>query len=238
MIYLMNYVYLDEVNSTNTYCKKNIENLEDRTIVYTSKQFCGRGRFDRTWVDLGPDNIFLSIVLRPSQNLKPEYANLTQYTALKLSETLLLYGVNPQIKWPNDILINEKKISGILAETVTKDGKLKGIVIGVGINLNANKKDFLKIDKLVTSLNLEIGAQVDKHDFLEKFINNFFKEYEKFLQRGFISIKSEYEKYINFLGKEITIKNLNEVITGTAQEITKNGAIIINGKKFFTGDIL
>ena len=231
----MNYVYLEEVNSTNSYCKEKIEDFPDKSVIYTSS---GRGRFSRVWVDLGQENIYLSIILKPSDNLKPVYSNLTQYTALKLAESFSEYGVEPQIKWPNDILINGKKISGILAETVFKDNKLKGIIIGVGLNLNANEKDFEKIDKLVTSLNLEIGSEVNKQDFLEKFINNFFYAYDDFLQKGFVSIKSEYEKYINFLGKEITINNLNEKITGTAENITADGAIVIDGKQFYTGDIL
>lgn len=234
----MNYLYLDEIDSTNSYCKKNIDFISDKTVVYTSKQTRGRGRFNRIWVDLGHENIYLSIVLKPSTYLDSVYSNLTQYTALKLAQTFVIYGVNPNIKWPNDILVNDKKISGILAETVFSQNILKGIIIGVGLNLNANKKDFDKIDKKVTSLNLEIGSAVDKNQFLNKFIDNFFADYEKFIKQGFVFIKSDYEKYINFINKEITISNLNEKITGIVQKITNDGAIVINDKKFYTGDIL
>ena len=124
------------------------------------------------------------------------------------------------------------------SETVFKNNELKGIIIGVGINLNANEKDFSKIDKPVTALNIELNKSIDKMIFLESFTNRFFDGYEKFLKDGFISIKHKYENYINFIEKEITINNLNEKITGTAQEITDDGAIVINGRKFFTGDIL
>lgn len=234
----MKYLYLEEVDSTNNYCKEHINELEDKTVVYTSKQNAGRGRFNRNWVDLGPDNIFLSIVLKPSEKMETVYSNFTQYTGLKLAETFSEYNINPKIKWPNDVLVNGKKISGILAETVIKTGKLSGIIIGVGLNLNADKKDFSKIDKKVTSLNLETGTPTDKQEFLKKYINNFFADYENFLKNGFISIKNSYENYIDFIGKQITIHNLNETVTGIAQEITDDGAIIIDGQKFFTGDIL
>lgn len=234
----MIFKFLDSINSTNSYCKENIDKIADKTVVYTFIQTSGRGRFSRKWVDLGQNNLFLSFVLKPSSNLEPVYSNLTQYTCLILAETFSQYGVIPKIKWPNDILVKDKKISGILAETVFRNNELKGIIIGVGINLNAELKNCLQIDKPVTALNLELNKDIDKAEFLKIFTDRYFAEYENFLKDGFIKIKSQYEKYINFLGKEITINNLNEKITGTAQEITNDGAIVINGRKFFTGDIL
>lgn len=234
----MKYLHLEQINSTNNYCKENIDSLDDKTIVYTSNQTQGRGRFNRNWVDLGSENIFMSYVLKPSKELKPVYSNLTQYTGLKLAETFIEYNIEPKIKWPNDILINGKKISGILAETVFRNNELKGIIIGVGLNLNADAKDFEQIDKPITALNIETNSSIDKIEFLNKFTNIFFKDYENFLKKGFLYIKKDYEKYINFLGKEITINNLNEKITGIAEKITNDGAIVINNKEFFTGDIL
>lgn len=230
--------YLNEINSTNSFVKEHISELENCTVVYTFKQTAGRGRFDRKWVDLGEGNIFLSIVLKPSSMLKPVYSNLTQYTSLKLVQVFCSYGLDAKIKWPNDILINSKKISGILAETIFKENLLKGIVIGVGLNLNADKNDFVKIDKSATSLNLEIGKKVDKMEFFNKFIANFEQDYDLFLQKGFLLIKNEYENYIDFLGKEISIINLGKSHTGIAEKITNNGAIVINNQEFLTGDIL
>ncbi len=234
----MNYLYLDTVTSTNDYAKRNIDLISDKTVVYTSNQTKGRGRFNRLWVDLGQENLFISIVLKPSLNFNNSYSCLTQYTGLKLAQTFVEYGVTPNIKWPNDILINGKKISGILAETVYKDRVLKGIIVGVGINLNANEEDFAKIDKAVTSLNIETNSEIDKNTFLKSFINIFSEDYDAFLQKGFLFIKDDYEKYINFIGKEISITNINDKFTGTAEKITDDGAIVISGKKFYTGDIL
>lgn len=230
--------HLNEVNSTNSYAKEHIKNIKNKTVIYTSHQTCGRGRFNRTWVDLGNENLFLSFVLKPSKDLKPVYSNLTQYTALKLAKTFEEYNIKPQIKWPNDILIEGKKISGILAESVMSEGKLKGLIIGVGLNLNAKEEDFSQIDKVVTALNLETKTPIDKDIFLNKFCKNFFEDYENFLKQGFISIKTEYEHYANFIGKEVTIKNFSTTLKGIAEKITDNGAIIVNGQEFLTGDIL
>lgn len=234
----MKLIYLEKINSTNTYAKEHINEFEDKTVIYTHNQTNGRGRFDRKWVDLGSENIFMSIVLKPSTTLQKVYSNLTQYTSLALAKTFDSYGVIPKIKWPNDILINGKKISGILAETVFKNNALQGIVIGVGINLNANEKDFKKIDKAVTSLNLELKKNIDKKEFLNKFLEKFFNSYDEFLHRGFQFIKEDYINHIDFLGKEISITNLEKTYTGIAKNITDDGAIIINNKEFYTGDIL
>lgn len=234
----MRLLFLDEINSTNTYSKEHVNELHDKDVVYTFKQTAGRGRFDRKWVDLGSGNIYLSIILKPSLDLKQVYSNLTQYTALKLAETFEKYNVIPQIKWPNDILIDEKKISGILAETVFKQNQLQGLIIGVGVNLNADENDFKKIDKKVTALNIETHKEINKIDFLNCFIDNFFANYENFLNNGFKSIKDEYMKRINFLNKEITIHNFNEDYTGIVEDISDEGSVIINNKEFYTGDIL
>lgn len=234
----MRLLFLDEINSTNTYSKEHVNELHDKDVIYTFKQTAGRGRFDRKWVDLGSGNIYLSIILKPSSDLKQVYSNLTQYTALKLAETFEKYNVIPQIKWPNDILIDEKKISGILAETVFKQNQLQGLIIGVGVNLNADENDFKKIDKKVTALNIETHKEINKIDFLNCFIDNFFANYEKFLNNGFKSIKDEYMKRINFLNKEITIHNFNEDYTGIVEDISDEGSVIINNKEFYTGDIL
>lgn len=233
----MEFLYLDETNSTNTYCKEHLERIKDKTVVYTSKQTNGRGRFDRVWIDLGNENLFLSLVLKPSYELKPVYTNLTQYCALKLAKTFELYSVKPNIKWPNDILINGKKISGILAETVFSNNKLNGIIIGVGLNLNAKKNQFSIIDKPVTALNLEINKTIDKDEFLKNFTDNFFNEYDQFLSNGFNTIKEDYLKYVNFLGKKISFTDAGKKITGIAKNITDDGALVIDDKIFYTGDI-
>lgn len=230
--------HLNIVNSTNLYSKEHINNIKNKTVIYTSKQTNGRGRFNRAWVDLGNENLFVSIVLKPSKDLKPVYSNLTQYTALKLAKTFETYDITPQIKWPNDILINGKKISGILAESVMSEGKLKGLVIGIGLNLNAKTEDFKQIDKEVTALNIETGKSIDKNIFLDELCQNFFNDYENFLKLGFISIKKEYESYANFIGKEVTIKNFATTVKGTAEKITDNGAIVVDGQEFLTGDII
>lgn len=237
----MNVIELKIVDSTNIYAKSHIQDLCDKTIVHALHQTKGRGRLNRTWVDLGDDNLFFSIVLKPSNEFKPVYSNLTQYASVVLSKILENYGVNAQIKWPNDIMIDgERKISGILSETVINAGKLEGIILGIGINLNAEQKAVEDVpDRVVTALNLEIGRKINSKAFLADFLNEFFADYEQFLMQGFEYIKHDYINRNCFLDKDLHVQVLNEIKSGTATGLTDDGALILNKNDVLTiGDIL
>lgn len=224
----MEFINLETVDSTNLYAKKHIETLNDRTIILTKEQTAGRGRLNRSWVDLGKNNIFMSIVLKPSDTYKEVYSNITQYLSVVLCHTFETYGLKPQIKWPNDVLINNKKIAGILSESVVQGSKFKGLVLGVGINLNATTKGVESItDKPVTALNIELNREIDPKHFLDKLLEKFFKNYDKFLNDGFILIKDDYISRNCFLGKDIKVQVLNKIEEGTATSITDNGELIL-----------
>ncbi|MCQ2754087.1 MAG: biotin--[acetyl-CoA-carboxylase] ligase [bacterium] len=239
----MEIINLESVDSTNKYAKEHINEISDKTVISADVQTSGRGRFDRKWNYQGMGNIYASIILKPSNKFETVYSSLTQYLCVILSKTFEEYGVQPKIKWPNDILINNKKISGILAEAVIEKNELKGIVLGVGINLNSTKEELEKINQPATSLNNEIGMTIDKENFINSLLKRFYLKYNDFIQNGFALIKEDYEKRANFLGKEITIKVFDKEINGIAKEITIDGALKIvdkNNKEqtLYMGDIL
>lgn len=239
----MNYIYLEEVDSTNKYAKERVHDLEDMTVVYTYNQTAGRGRLNRKWSYAGTDNIYASIVLKPSDRMLEVYSNLTQLLCLVLSQTFEEYGVKPKIKWPNDIQINKKKISGILAEAVNDGYKLLGLVLGFGVNLNTTKEFLDKIDQPATSLNIETGYEIDKEEFLKKVLNRFCLMYNSFIKKGFLLIREEYKSRAAFLSEEITVKVFDKSIVGKAVDITENGALTLvdNDNKehiLLIGDIL
>ncbi len=171
----MEIIYFDELPSTNTYAKENIEQLADKTVIHTGRQTAGRGQFERSWVDFGGDNLFVSIILKPSDTFKDEYSCYTLKMAQALCEVLKTYGIEPEIKHPNDVLVGGKKIAGILCETSTRGNKFKGLVLGVGVNLNAVPEALSQVsDQKTTALNLEISKAVDCDIFLKKMLNEFF----------------------------------------------------------------
>ncbi len=198
----MNIINFEKLDSTNTYSKKNIEKLADKTVISANLQTNGYGRFNRSWIDLGSENIYMTFVLKPSDRLSEVHANLTQYLSVILCKQFEDLGLSPQIKWPNDVLLNGKKVCGILAETVIKGNILKGIVLGIGVNLNASSENLNTIDRPATSVNIELGQMINKQEFMQKLVENFFAQYHEFLINGFVFIKEDYEKRASLILSE------------------------------------
>lgn len=240
----MNFLYLEQIESTNKYAKENIKSISDGTVVYTFKQTEGRGRLQRKWNFVGEENIYTSIILKPSKKMKEVYSNLTQLLCLVLAKTFEEYGVEPKIKWPNDIRIHKKKISGILAESViSSTGGLEGIVLGFGVNLNASQNALNEIEQNATSLDIETGRYIDKEIFLKKVLSDFCLLYNRFIEEGFLLIREDYKKRAEFLNEEISVRVFDKVVTGIAIDVTENGALKIKDKNdqeytLLIGDIL
>lgn len=222
----MNIIYFDKIDSTNTYAKLNIDDLEDMSVISADFQSAGRGRFTRSWVDLGSENIYMTIVLKP-EGLLPVHSNITQYLSVCLCKVLEEHGLKPQIKWPNDVLINGKKVCGILAESIIKGGKLKGIVLGIGVNLNASVENLDKIDRPATSVNLELGKNINKKEFMQNLLEKFFANYDEFLSKEFKYIKTDYEKRACFLHQNLKIAVFKDIYEGFCQGVDDNGAIVL-----------
>lgn len=239
----MRLIHLREINSTNDYAKANMSDLSHLTAIYADRQTCGRGRLDRRWADFGEDNLFLTIVIKPSADQLSKVSNLTQYLSVVLCKLLEdEYKLSPSIKWPNDVLINGKKVAGILAEGTTQGGSFHGLALGIGVNLNTNEENLSKIDKPATSLFCEIGKNINKEYFLEKLLEKFCLLYDEFIIDGFPFIKKDYEQRAMFYGKEITINVLGELHHGVAQGVTDDGSLVLkennNNEMYFIGDIL
>ncbi len=234
----MNIISFEKLDSTNTFAKQNLQNLADRTVVSADFQTNGYGRFERLWIDLGTENIYMTFVLKPSDCLEAEHANLTQYLSVILCQQLEKLGLEPHIKWPNDVLLGGKKVCGILAETVMKNGKLRGIVLGIGVNLNASENNLNLIDRPATSVNLELGHAVDKQVFIKMLVDSFFKNYDDFLKIGFKYIKADYEKRATLRGKgkskkekeglnTVKIFVFNKIISGKFNGFDDDGTLLL-----------
>ena len=151
------------------------------------------------------------------------------------------YKIHANIKWPNDVRVNKAKIAGILCESVIK-GKNPNLALGIGVNLNMNEEELAQIPQKAASLNLLTGKNIDKNEFANRLCEEFFKNYEKFLEKGFSSIKTEYEQNAEFLNKKITVTTPAEKAEYTAIALTEKGTLIVqakNGEKkeLLSGDV-
>jgi BirA family biotin operon repressor/biotin-[acetyl-CoA-carboxylase] ligase len=238
------FINFEETPSTNIYALENIENLNDRTVIFADRQTQGRGRFDRVWESGNNSNLYFSIVLKPTNSIDKNLplANLTQYMSLVLCRVLDSYGVQSQIKWPNDVLIEGKKVAGILAETSIKGQIFKGLVVGVGVNLNSTKEEIRNINQPATSLNLELGQDIDKRIFFNCLIEAFFEGYDEFLESGFALIKNDYVQKCFFIGSQIKINEISQSYDAMANGINDDGTLNIKidetEKNISVGDIL
>jgi BirA family biotin operon repressor/biotin-[acetyl-CoA-carboxylase] ligase len=227
----INILRFAEVKSTNSYALKNLHSLADRQVIIAERQTDGYGRLGRRWVSHNPDNIYMSLILKPVDALEIPMAltGLTQYMSLTLCELLLEYGVHASIKWPNDVRVGGAKIAGLLGEASFQGDRLMGYVLGCGVNLNMHEEDLASINQRATSLNLLLGAAVDRERFLDRLLERFFIGYKGFLEGGFPTIGRAYEEKCDFLGKQVEVKSAAGEYRGTAKSFTERGELVFEG---------
>ena len=238
----MELIFLEEVGSTNAYVKQHMSELSDSTVVYTSHQTDGRDRLSRKWIDTGENNIYMTFCLKPSCEFQEIYSNLTQYLSVVLCKTLEKYGVDSKIKWPNDVLVDGKKIAGILSETSMQGSSFKGIALGIGVNLNTSQTLLDSIDKPATSLAVILNKEIDREKFLKTLTDEFFLNYNRFLNTGFAMIRDFYLNHASFLNTDISVNVLGKIESGCAVDITQDGALVLEKDNIkntlLIGDIL
>ena len=197
----MSYTYLhfEEIDSTSSYLKRNFDNLDDFTICESDYQKEGRGRSGRKWISNKNENLMFSILLK-DPTLINEISKLSVSSAYVLFLTIkeLYPTLNPLYKWPNDIYINDKKISGILLESHMENNKINGIIIGIGINLNQKKFDDDLLFK-ASSLSNELNKDIDKELFKKTLYKNFDNYFKK--------LKEGNNEYLIFAKNNNYLKN-------------------------------
>ncbi len=217
------------MNSTNETAMQHLDLYPDRHIIAAEIQTRGRGRLDRAWISDIPGNIYITIVLKPDCPAVSEspLVNISQYMSVCICYELEFHGISPSLKWPNDILVNGKKIGGILCQTSLLGNRLAGFALGTGINLNMSSGDLLRIDQPATSLNLLTGSPVDRDLFLNRLAERFFSGYDKFMEKGFCSILEPYRQRSLFLGSRIRVRLPGSELTGTATHFTDKGCLVL-----------
>ena len=163
--------YFDELPSTHLYVKENQDKLENGTVIIANKQTAGIGTHGRTWYTGSGDNIAMSMLFKPECDLS-SLNNITVDVAQSIKKTIRnLYNIGLNIKYPNDLLLNGKKICGILTEINTISGKINYLIISLGFNVNEICFDEETI-KIATSLKKEYNKNFDRKEIILKIIQN------------------------------------------------------------------
>jgi len=221
--------YQESVDSTQKIAKTlSYENAPEGTVVIAEQQLSGRGRLNRIWHSPKYTGVWMSMILRPNIPLQ-KAPQLTLITAVAVVQAIQeVSNLSPKIKWPNDILLNGKKVTGILTELQAEADQIFAIIIGVGINVNQQLEDYPEeIQQIATSLAIESGEKISRAQVIRSVLSHFEKLYLLYLEQGFTPIKLLWESYAISIGKSIIARTLTDNIRGKALGITDDGVLMI-----------
>ncbi len=218
-----------EVMSTNTVAKFLSENdVSNGTVILSEKQSDAKGRLGKHWESpLG--GIWLSIIVKPNVD-HSKIPMITLATGVAVVKTLERIGIeNAEIKWPNDVLINGKKISGILTEAITKFNTIDNVIIGVGIDANFDVDVLSKeLQEGTTTLDIELGHRVDENEVIAIFLDEFEKIAILFNEGEFETILKEWRKYSYSIGKIVEVREpFSKSYDGYVLGISREGALVV-----------
>lgn len=223
--------YFPELKSTNIRAKEKAlhgaEEISEGTLIVAERQSAGKGRLGREWFS-PVGGIWFSVILYPQ--LSPSYiSRITLMTAVAVVKSIkVCTQIKSQIKWPNDILINEKKVCGILTEMSAELDIINWVVVGIGINVNIEHREFPEdIQENTISLKETSGKEILRVKLAQTFLQEFEKYYEILKRREFSSILKEWKLYSHTLGKKIRVDIGERIITGEAVDINEEGSLIL-----------
>lgn len=235
--------YCPVITSTNTLAKElAIQGAAEGTLIIAEEQTQGRGRMGREWSSPAGKNILISLILRP--HLSPiQISYITMIASLSVVRTIrTLTPLEAGIKWPNDIMIRERKVGGILTEFSAEQDQVIYVVVGIGVNLNFDPTIYPEIAHTATSIYLELGQELPRLKFLVTLLQELERVYKE-LQAGRDSlVLTEWRASLMMLNKEVRVISEQETLEGIAEEIDKHGALILrlaSGRqiKVYTGDV-
>jgi BirA family biotin operon repressor/biotin-[acetyl-CoA-carboxylase] ligase len=233
-----------EIGSTNSWAKELVLlGAEEGIVAVAETQTAGRGRQNRVWIS-PKGGLYFSVVFRPE--LTPIQATRLVFVAgLAVAEALHeLYGLRAETKWPNDVLVNGRKVCGILAEMNTTGDSVNFVVVGIGINANFDTKKALprELWEDATSLENELDEKVQLDALFRAVVERLECNYEVFLEKGFALVLREWKKHAGFLGCQVKAVSDAKEWVGRALDVEDDGALTIKledgtVKRVLIGDI-
>lgn len=222
-------LHFDTIASTNSKAKEIADFSENNgAVIISEEQTNGRGRLGRTWVSPKYKGLWMSIILKPELN-PMEAAKLTQIGAAAVTKSLKELNIDALIKWPNDVVLNSKKVCGILTEMNAELTKINYVIMGIGINVNIEENDFpVELSDIASSLYIEHGKLINRQELTAKILNNFETLYFEFVNKG--NIKESIDICRNFsalLNKEINVIKNHQVTPAVAKDLDAEGRLLV-----------
>ncbi|MGL5329736.1 MAG: biotin--[acetyl-CoA-carboxylase] ligase [Peptostreptococcaceae bacterium] len=217
--------YFETIDSTNTYAKKIAQDEVDGKVIISEEQTSGKGRLGRVWQSKAYEGIWMSVILKP--NILPyKTPFITIIAATSIANALNNLGVKIGIKWPNDIILNGKKLCGILTELSAEIDRVNYVVLGIGINVKTLNFP-MEIENLATSLYNE-GYKISRVDIVREILSELEKNYLKYIEYDDKeSILNVYRKYSVIIDKKIYIVKKDEKELVKCIDINNDGNLIV-----------
>ncbi|WJY28575.1 biotin--[acetyl-CoA-carboxylase] ligase [Sporosarcina trichiuri] len=219
--------YIASCPSTQLIAHEAAQNeAADGTVIIADEQTAGKGRLSRPWSSAAGKGIWMSVIIRP--DLPPQQApQLTLVAAVAIVRAIEeCTGVSPSIKWPNDILVNGKKLTGILTELQADPDRVKAIILGIGMNVNQTAEDFPEeLETIATSLAIEEGRQISRAELAASVLFHLEQYTGLYVEKGFAPIKLLWEGYADSIGRRIRISTLHETYEAVAHGISEDGRL-------------
>lgn len=236
--------YHTRIDSTNLRAQTLAEQgAPEGTVVLADSQSAGRGRMGRPWGSPAGVNVYTSIVLRPALALT-EATQLTFLAAVAVARALeKSCDVRVNVKWPNDILLNGKKIAGLLNELSAETEGIHHVILGIGVNLNMEQDQFPPdLRYPATSVLLETGQRVDRVRFVRTLLSEIDTLYTVLQERGFIPIRLAWEALFDLVGTAVEVDTGSTPVRGTVEGIAEDGALLLatgaaTSTPIYSGDV-
>lgn len=220
--------HFDSIDSTNKKAKEMALGEKEGTVLVAEEQIGGKGRLGRTWISPKGKGIWMSIILKPKVD-PMKVAKITLLGAAAVTKALNNLNIRSQIKWPNDILIDGKKICGILTEMNCELNMINYVVMGIGINVNLDANEIPEdLRDKATSVKISEGKEINRKELLANILNEFEELYLSFRDKDDVSYAIDIcRKNSALIGKEIRVIKGEEIKLGKALDINEEGQLVV-----------
>ncbi len=223
-----NLICMEEATSTNDVVAELArQGAPEGTVVAAETQTKGRGRLGRHWASQEGKSLTFSILLRPKLHAD-ELPGITLAAAVAMAKTLEDFHFRPRIKWPNDVLLEGRKVCGILTEMGPKKDRMASVVLGIGINLNQSSRDFPKeLREIATSLYRISGRKAGRARFFQMLLLNMEETYRWVAERHFYKVLTQWRERSSVLGRQVKVTLGHRVFYGQAVDADEKGALLV-----------
>ena len=220
---------LEVTDSTNSQAGRLADaGVPEGLVVIADRQTAGKGRLGRSWISPPAVNLYLSVLLRPPV-LPVEAPQLTFLSAVAVVRTMIeVSGLEPTVKWPNDILLNGRKIAGLLNEMNSETDRVNYVVLGIGVNLNMTADQFpSRLRYPATSLGIELGRQVSRVEFARCLLKQIDVLYDEYLRTGARPVMAAWERHCDLTGKPVVVDCQSFLVKGVMAGLDDDGALLV-----------